>query len=96
MISDTSPNVSSKSLAENYWDIPEIAALLRVVTHLNIGATVALCLWFAAMTWGGGLIRTVMSGGTINAAGACSCELRLTPIPQARHQIVHATAQPRS
>lgn len=80
----------------DYWDIPEIAALLRVVTHLNIGATFALLCWFAMAT-------SITGGATAASLGAakvahqeCHCELMLVPIPQGPRQIANTRTLPRS
>lgn len=72
--------------APDYWEMPEIAALLRMVTHINIGATMALCVSIAATPFG--IAPEVRSAGDTPAGGAaCRCErILLVPLaPGAQH-----------
>lgn len=78
-----------------YWDIPEIAMLLRLVTHLNVGATLALIFWFLTMT-GPGSAPAAPLGAAANPPHACPCELMLVPIPQGPPQIANAPESSRS
>ncbi len=74
-------------LVADYWDIPEIATLLRWVTHLNIGATIGLALWFVVSVWDGESLLSALFGASATGASPCQCELMLTPIPQGPRHI---------
>ncbi len=86
---DPSTDIVPRSVRKDYWDIPEIAFLLRVVTHLNVGATLALCLWVATQPFAGSGVQSILTRGATNPV-ACKCELKLKPIPPGGQQIARA------
>lgn len=83
----TDPERASHGVRSDYWDIPEIACLLRLVTHLNFGATLALVLWLLTATLGERGIAALPAKDSVQAQPVCQCEMRLQPIPQGRRQL---------
>jgi hypothetical protein len=79
----------------DYWDIPEVAALLRIMTHINNGGTLALCLWIAALALESGGKPDVTRDARLPVNG-CQCEMMLVPIPWSPRQIANADEAPRS
>ena len=90
MPTDSPLKPEAAPLAADYWDIPEIATLLRVVTHLNVGATIGLVLWFVVSTWSGQSPLSALFGDSATGARPCQCELMLTPIPPGPRHLVRA------
>lgn len=96
MRTDSARKLAGKSFASGYWDIPEVAMLLRMVMHINIGGTVALGIWLATMI-------VASAGGSAVTGDAsprrydCRCEkMVLIPIPARARQIVNAHEWPHS
>lgn len=80
----------------DYWDIPEVAALLRIVTHINIGGTLALCLWVAMLVFGSGG-KSIVTGDITLSQHGCKCkQMVLVPIPAGKRQLVNLNEVPRS
>lgn len=89
MPTDPALKPDAPPLAADYWDIPEIATLLRWVTHLNVGATIGLALWLAVSVWNGESPLSALFGAGATGASPCQCELMLTPVPQGPRHIAH-------
>ncbi|MEQ1772840.1 MAG: hypothetical protein ABL891_03565 [Burkholderiales bacterium] len=83
----------------DYWDLPEVAALLHLVTHINIGGTVALCLWVAMLAFGGSGSPMFTLDIPLITQGRhdCRCEqMVLVPLSERERQIAHINIPSRS
>jgi len=89
MDTDNPRKTTDSAIRVEYWDMPEIAALLRIVAHINIGGAIALCLWVATLAWGAMPSKPMspLTGASTAVQPACRCErMMLVPLPPARRQ----------
>lgn len=90
MPTDPSLVLAMPEMREEYWDIPEIACVLRVVTRIHVGAIVALCVWLVTQALNAGSISALFQLTSNQSQVTCRCEFKLTPILPGNRQWVCA------
>jgi hypothetical protein len=96
MESDTYQASRRQQPALDYWDVAEVALLLRLVSLIISGGAVVVCVWLAVMALRDAGPKPFVSGPAAQTKPNCKCELLLVPIPPRSRQIVDAQALTRT